>query len=202
MKKTALISALLALCLGAAAQPAREQIPNVILTQRASFNIVYGGPTRAEGRSYKFTPTFFIHPDGKLDFHEFIMQGRLVVPMLVKDAAMYGETKSATVGTTYSYVNIGGNYPADVLISCEEATPSSSNLWGVRFDNKGYMRVPVTQASSVSIDAASREVKVNNATSMITLDSDWAKLEPGRHSVKIDAGSGSATITWTGMEKY
>ena len=67
MKKTALISALLALCLGAAAQPAREQIPNVILTQRASFNIVYGGPIRAEGRSYNFTPVFFIYPDGKLD---------------------------------------------------------------------------------------------------------------------------------------
>jgi hypothetical protein len=43
------------------------QPENVILLQRASFNIVYGGPTRAEGRSYNFTPVFFIYPDGKLD---------------------------------------------------------------------------------------------------------------------------------------
>ena len=61
------LPALLALSLGAAAQPAREDIPQVILTQRASFSIVYGGPTRAEGRSYNFTPSFFIYPDAKLD---------------------------------------------------------------------------------------------------------------------------------------
>ncbi len=62
---------LLALCTVAGlcyAQPGRPPQPeNVILMQRASFNIVYGGPTRAEGRSYNFTPAFFIYPDGKLD---------------------------------------------------------------------------------------------------------------------------------------
>ena len=62
---------LLALCTVAGlcyAQPGRAPQPeNVILMQRASFNIVYGGPTRAEGRSYNFTPAFFIYPDGKLD---------------------------------------------------------------------------------------------------------------------------------------
>ena len=62
---------LLALCLIAGvcfAQPGPMPQPeNVILMQRASFNIVYGGPTRAEGRSYNFTPAFFIYPDGKLD---------------------------------------------------------------------------------------------------------------------------------------
>ena len=43
------------------------QPENVILMQRASFTIQYGGPTRAEGRSYNFTPVFFIYPDSKLD---------------------------------------------------------------------------------------------------------------------------------------
>lgn len=57
---------MLALCL--AAQPGRPTMPeNVIHTQSASFQIFYGGPTRAEGRSYNFTPMFFIYPDGKLD---------------------------------------------------------------------------------------------------------------------------------------
>ena len=67
MRKLLLFVVLAALSLGVSAQPRQEQIPNVIHTARASFNIVYGGPTRAEGRSYNFTPTFFIYPDGKLD---------------------------------------------------------------------------------------------------------------------------------------
>ena len=67
MRKLLLFVVLASLSLGVSAQPRQEQIPNVIHTARASFNIVYGGPTRAEGRSYNFTPTFFIYPDGKLD---------------------------------------------------------------------------------------------------------------------------------------
>ena len=56
----------LTLSIGALAQPG--QMPqNVILTARASNPIMYGGPTRAEGRSYNFTPVFFIYPDTKLD---------------------------------------------------------------------------------------------------------------------------------------
>ena len=67
MKKFTLLLACL-LSLSVWAQPGMPPQPeNVILLQRASFNIVYGGPTRAEGRSYNFTPVFFIYPDGKLD---------------------------------------------------------------------------------------------------------------------------------------
>lgn len=67
MKRLFLMAALVAFSLGAAAQPGFEPLEQVILTQRASFNIVYGGPTRAEGRSYNFTPAFFIYPDARLD---------------------------------------------------------------------------------------------------------------------------------------
>ena len=49
----------------ASAQPVSPQ--NVVYTARPSVSIQYGGPTRAEGRSYNFTPTFFIYPDAKLD---------------------------------------------------------------------------------------------------------------------------------------
>ena len=65
--KRILLLALFSVGLSAAAQPGFEPVPNVIHTQRASFTIQYGGPTRAEGRSYNFTPVFFIYPDGKLD---------------------------------------------------------------------------------------------------------------------------------------
>ena len=66
MKKIALTLLSLALCLGAFAQPGPNPT-QVILTARASDPIQYGGPTRAEGRSYNFTPVFFIYPNGKLD---------------------------------------------------------------------------------------------------------------------------------------
>ena len=73
----------LTLCASAVAQPGgreeganvpgagRRWVPdpapeNVVLTQRAAMTITYGGPTRAEGRSYNFTPLFFIYPDAKL----------------------------------------------------------------------------------------------------------------------------------------
>ena len=66
MKRFLCTAFALAVCLGAFAQPG--QMPqNVILTARANNPIVYGGPTRAEGRSYNFTPVFFIYPDTKLD---------------------------------------------------------------------------------------------------------------------------------------
>ena len=66
MKKIALTLCALALCFGALAQPGAMP-ENVVLTARAASTIQYGGPTRAEGRSYNFTPIFFVYPDGKLD---------------------------------------------------------------------------------------------------------------------------------------
>lgn len=65
--KRILLLALLTASLSAAAQPGFEPVPNIIHTQRAAISIQYGGPTRAEGRSYNFTPVFFIYPDVKLD---------------------------------------------------------------------------------------------------------------------------------------
>ena len=65
--KRILLLALITASLSAAAQPGPAPVPNVIHTQRATITIQYGGPTRAEGRSYNFTPVFFIYPDGKLD---------------------------------------------------------------------------------------------------------------------------------------
>ena len=55
----------MSLCLAAAAQPGDPE--NVILTRRSATTITYGGPTRAEGRSYNFPPIFYIYPDAKLD---------------------------------------------------------------------------------------------------------------------------------------
>ena len=68
MKRILWMAFALAVCLGANAQPGgRENIENIVLTARPTSPIAYGGETRAEGRSYNFTPTFFIYPDTKVD---------------------------------------------------------------------------------------------------------------------------------------
>ena len=68
MKKLILSIVLLWGSIALEAQPGRPQMPgNVILSKSASFQIHYGGPTLAEGRSYNFTPLFLIYPDAKLD---------------------------------------------------------------------------------------------------------------------------------------
>ncbi len=60
-------AALLALT-PAAAQPGAPAPPaNVALTRRAATSQTYGGPTRAEGRSYNFTPLFLVYPDAWVD---------------------------------------------------------------------------------------------------------------------------------------
>ena len=68
MKRIYLMALALVVCAGAFAQPGgREELQNVVLTARPTSPIAYGGETRAEGRSYNFTPMFFIYPDTKLD---------------------------------------------------------------------------------------------------------------------------------------
>ena len=68
MKRMLWMAIALAMCAETLAQPGgRENVQNVVLTARATSPISYGGETRAQGRSYNFTPTFFIYPDTKLD---------------------------------------------------------------------------------------------------------------------------------------
>ena len=65
MKQIVLSTLAAFLCLAAFAQPGAPE--NVVASRRATVSIAYGGPTRAEGRSYNFTPMFLIYPDGRLD---------------------------------------------------------------------------------------------------------------------------------------
>lgn len=65
MKKLILsLFAALVAAFSASAQPLPE---GVVAERHGSLSLYYGGPTRAEGRSYNFTPSFLVYPDGKLD---------------------------------------------------------------------------------------------------------------------------------------
>lgn len=127
MKKFVLSLCAWALCLGSLAQPGAMP-ENVVLTARASNSIQYGGPTRAEGRSYNFTPVFFLYPDGKLDRSgaEALLQELDIQPLLDRE---YG---------TVMVINPSGDkYAAeadfDVFVRLFNASRGPGNLKVVGF---------------------------------------------------------------------
>ena len=68
MMKRRLLLSVAALVLWAVAIAQPGPIPeNVALVRRGKVSVSFGGPTRAEGRSYNNAPTFFVYPDVRLD---------------------------------------------------------------------------------------------------------------------------------------
>ena len=61
-----LVCGLLA-CTAAFAQPGPAMPEQVASMRRGTIAVAFGGPTRAEGRSYNNAPTFFVYPDSRLD---------------------------------------------------------------------------------------------------------------------------------------
>lgn len=125
--------------------------------------------------------------------------GYLELNFMADDPLRYGPMKSLAVTTSSVTFYVEGSTPAAISIASDTAVRSpASEVWGVRFDDQDFVHIgiPVSTASSVSIDCESRTASVNNATAMVTLDSDWPILKPGVHTARIDQGSGSATVTW------
>lgn len=95
--------------------------------------------------------------------------------------------------------NVGGTAPAQVNIRSAVAVRSSgSTVWGIRFDEGEFVHIPTGSSSSrvVAVDCEKRTATVGSATAMLTLDSDWPELAPGRHVARMDEGTGMATLTW------
>ncbi len=116
------------------------------------------------------------------------------------DPVAYGAVKTATVPSGGSVtVTVGGNYPTSPTITAGAAVRNSSSLvWGVRLDGGDFVHVPTGSSSSrkVEVDCAAASCKVANSIAMITLDSDWLELTPGQHILKMDQGTGAATVKW------
>ena len=122
MKQLVLTVCALAACLAAFAQPG-PVAENVVLTARATSTIQYGGPTRAEGRSYNFTPVFLIYPDGKLDKAgaEALLRELDIQPLL-----------DSEYGTALVVNPVGDKYAADAdfdaFVSLFNASRGPGNL--------------------------------------------------------------------------
>lgn len=115
------------------------------------------------------------------------------------DPAMYGEEKTATIGTSSTTVTIGGNYPTKPLVTITSAKGNTSNVLTLTHTTKSeYMRATVSSSgsSTVSFDCDKHVLKVNNTTQMLSTLSDWLELEPGRNVLRLSAGSGTVTMKW------
>lgn len=125
--------------------------------------------------------------------------GYLEINLMADDPLRYGPIKSVSAGTTAATFYVEGSSPASIQISSTTAVRSgASEVWGVRFDNQDVVHVgiPTSSAATVAIDCDERTAVVNQAATLVTLDSDWPQLSPGIHTVAVDQGSGIATVAW------
>lgn len=126
--------------------------------------------------------------------------GYLELEFSASDPWRYGDTRSVTVPSGGSVeFSVRGNLPATVSINAAAAVRNgSSSIWGVRFDEVDFAHIATgsDSARKVEIDGTTRTAKVSDAVSLITLDSNWPTLSPGRHTARMDQGTGDAVLTW------
>lgn len=123
------------------------------------------------------------------------------VKLTCPDPRLYGETKTKTVGTSATNVTIGGTAATALTVSVT-ATPNSSGNWTLTNITTGeYILVKLATGSShaVAIDCAKRTLTVDGAVKALSTDSDWLVLDPATYSLRVTAGSGTATLSWREM---
>ena len=147
-------------------------------------------------------PYYMAIPSGGGDMTFYIEAESIPVQFALVEPARYGATRSATLsGSAAQTITIDGTYATWLKIESTDAVRNVSGLWGVRVDDQKFVcvEVPTSTASAVTIDCGAHLAEINGAAVLVTLQSDWLKLEPGEHTIKIDKGSGTATVTWTEM---
>lgn len=126
--------------------------------------------------------------------------GYLELAFTADDPIRYGARKTAAIASAGSTtVLVGGNMPAIVSLSSDAAVRGgNSTVWGIRADEADFMHVATgaDTAKAVVIDGITRSVTVAGETKMLTLDSNWLTLKPGGHAVRMDEGTGAATLSW------
>jgi len=126
--------------------------------------------------------------------------GQFTLTFTAYDPIRFGAKQRATVPSGGSVdIDVSGSYPATFTVSASLASrDSSTKLWGLRFDYGDflYVSVPTTNSTSISLDSYTRLVRVSNQPSIVTLESNWPRLDAGRHTVDMTMGTGSATIEW------
>lgn len=112
---------------------------------------------------------------------------------------LFGDEHSVTVPSGGSVTfNVGGSYTTPPIITANATRNSSSLVWGLRLDEGDYIHIATgsSYSRSVTADCGERTLSINGSAAIPTLDSDWLELEPGVHTLRMDNGTGAATVTW------
>ena len=122
--------------------------------------------------------------------------GGFELTFTASDPLRYGEDRVHVVsGSTAQTFDVGGTDTPDMRIVVANARPSDGVL--TLTINDTDLSVAITGTSRIELDCVSHRVLVNNNASGVTLDSVWPDFAPGRWTVKIKAGTGTATLSWT-----
>lgn len=139
-------------------------------------------------------------PSGGFDIEANVNPYIFEIAFTLTDPIAYGALKSATVPSGGSVsITVGGTAAAKPTITGAAAVRNSSSLvWGIRLDEGKFVHVATGSSASrqVVVNCDERTCTVTGAAALPTLDSDWLALVPGTHTLRMDAGTGAATVTW------
>ena len=128
--------------------------------------------------------------------------GGFELTFVASDPVRYGEDRALIVKNGGSKTfDVGGTERADLVVDVRNAVRSDKYV-AVSFTRgteTSVLRVapPDGAAHSIRLDAANRATTVDGSVSGITLDSDWPDFKPGRWTVSVSEGTGTATLSWT-----
>ena len=136
--------------------------------------------------------------DGSIPVSEHVRSDLVTLNFVAESPVMYGDEGSATIpsGGSVSFV-VGGTYRTQPVIS-GNVTASSDGTWGLRLDDRTYMRIDLGGRSSAQlvVDCAERYARLDGALAMIDFESDWIEFEGGSHVIRNDVGTGQTEMTW------
>ena len=138
-------------------------------------------------------------PDGAVDLSRHIDGEDFTLTFLLVDPVAYGMERTVTVpsGGSVTFM-VEGTHPTYPKITANAVRNSTSLVWGLKLDEVDFIHVATGNASarSVALDCKERTCVVNSSVSLPTLDSDWLEFTPGKHTLRMDNGTGAATVTF------
>lgn len=142
---------------------------------------------------------FLAIPDGDVSSIRGIQGEIATLTFVLTDPIAYGREISITVPSGGSVTfNVGGTSTARPVITANASRNASAQVYGLRLDDGDFVHVATgsNSARPIVIDCENRTCTVNGSVSMITLDSDWLEFTPGKHVLRMDYGTGAATVKY------
>lgn len=138
-------------------------------------------------------------PSDALELNRAIGAEYAQITFLVTEPDSYGKERIVTVpsGGSVTFI-VGGTAKTHPRIAASAVRDSSSQVWGIRLDEGDYVHIATGAAAAraVVIDCEKRTATISGSAAIPTLDSDWLELKPGEHTLRMDNGTGAATVTF------